>query len=126
MGRCLDEVAPLVEGFYRMLERYLHRAPTIANSADMSQALQLCLVAISIEQHEAIEAVVAFIEVVYSIVAQSCTGHVEGIADERVQAGVTLTMQVVQLSPNLVQALFKLIARVPTRFVLGMIPGVLE
>lgn len=125
----LEEFTELVEDFYGMFERYLRYAPTIVLEApSLPAVLQLWHIVIFVQQKDAIEAVIAFVETVLCHVAES-HGHRRGFVGEgrfNGQLGGLLRPHVLQVGPGFVQSLFRLIAGVPTRFVQEAIPSLME
>mmetsp|Transcript_100858 Transcript_100858/g.325559 ORF Transcript_100858/g.325559 Transcript_100858/m.325559 type:complete len:957 (-) Transcript_100858:114-2984(-) len=123
----LEEITELVEDFYGMFERYLRYAPTIVLEAPtLPPTLQLWHNVIFVQQKDAIEAIIAFMEAVLGLIAEGAK-PMQRFADERkVQHGAKLRPHVLQVGPGFVQAIFKLIAGVPTRYVQETIPCVLE
>lgn len=120
---CLDEAGELVEGFYRLLERYLVHCPRIILEAPvLPHALRFCTNALGVLQQEVMEAVVGFIEVVYGIASEA--SHEAG--QQQGQLGDFLKPHVMQVSAEIVQALVRVVAGTPTQFTLKMIPGVLQ
>lgn len=108
----LQEITELVEDFYGMFERYLRYAPMIVLEAPtLSSTLQLWHVVIFVQQKDAVEAIIAFIEAVLTLVADR--SH-------------RMRPRVLEVCPGFVQALFKLVAQVPTRLVQEAIPSILQ
>merc|ERR1719383_1034611 len=105
-----------------MFERYLRYAPAIVLEAPtLVPTLQLWQVAIFVQQKDAIEAIIAFIEAVLGLIAESN----RGFAVEESNQGQLLKPMVLQIGAPFVEALFRLIASVPTRYVQEF-PGWLE
>lgn len=119
----LEEITELVEDFYGMYERYLRYAPMIVlESPTLIPALQLWPQVIFVQQKDAIEAVIAFIEAVLQMVAPP-----RPYADEtQLQHGKLLRPKVLEIMPVFLEALFKLMAHVPTRYVQESIPCLVE
>jgi len=110
-----------------MFERYMRYAPMIVLQAPtLPHALQFCNFAVFVQQKDSIEAVVAFIESIYGIVAECANGGQAGADPQKMQQAQLLHQHVVKVSPELVQAIFQLMAGLPTRYVQDMIPSVLE
>lgn len=121
----LEELTELVEDFYGMHERYLRYAPMIVLEAPtLGPALQLWLDVIFVQQKDAIEAVIAFIEAVLGLVGSANAGF--GDSPQHVQRGQILRPQLAQVAPGLLAAIFKLIVGVPTRYVREAIPCLVE
>lgn len=120
---CLEEITELVEDFYGMYERYLRYAPMIVlESPTLLPALMLWPQVIFVQQKDAIEAVIAFIEAVFQMVSPP-----RGYEDEtKLQHGKILRQKVLEVAPGFVEALFKLMAQVPTRYVQESIPCLVE
>lgn len=119
----LHEITELVEDYYGMFERYLRYAPAIVLEAPtLVPTLQLWQVAIFVQQKDAIEAIIAFIEAVLGLIAESN----RGFAVEESNQGQLLKPMVLQIGAPFVEALFRLIASVPTRYVQEILPCVLE
>merc|ERR1719330_1262036 len=94
------------------------KAPTLLPT------LQMWHEVIFVQQKDAIEAVIAFMEQVFGLVAES---NQPMFAEERrVQQGQLLRPHALQVGPGLVVAIFKLIIGVPTRYVQDMLPSVLD
>jgi transportin-3 len=111
----LEEITELVEDFYGMFERYLRYAPMIVlNAPTLLPTLALWDKVIFVQQNDAIEAVIAFIEAVLRHCADG-----KGYREQ-------LGPQVIQVCPGFVDAIFRLIAQVPTRYVQEALPCVLE
>lgn len=123
----LEEMTELVEDFYGMFERYLRYAPMIVLEAPtLAPTLQLWHVVIFVQQKDAIEAIIAFIEASLALIAESCNpSHAYG-DDKKAKLGMLLRPHVLQVCPGLVEAIFRLIAGVPTRYVQEALPCVLE
>jgi len=122
----LEEIAELAEDFYGMFERYLRYAPNIVLGAPtLGPTLQLWHVVIFIQQKEAVEAIIAFIEAVLYLIADSSRGHRQ-MDEKACSHGAQLRPHVLQVCPGLVESIFKLIAGVPTRYVQEAIPSVLH
>lgn len=117
----LEEITELVEDYYGMFERYLRYCPMIVLEAPtLLPTMQLWSHVIFVQQKDAIEAIIAFMEAVLAKV-----GH--RFADEKkVKLGQLLRPFAVQVCPGLVEAIFKLIAGVPTKYVQDSLPSVLE
>lgn len=125
----MENITELVEDFYGMFERYLRYAPTIVLEAPtLPSTLQLWHSVISVQQKDAIEAIIAFIEAVLCLVADAVKATQGGrYADpRRAQYGQQLRPHVVTVMPGFMEAIFRLIAGVPTRYVQEVIPCVLE
>mmetsp|Transcript_71293 Transcript_71293/g.127063 ORF Transcript_71293/g.127063 Transcript_71293/m.127063 type:complete len:954 (-) Transcript_71293:100-2961(-) len=119
----LEEFTELVEDFYGMFERYLRYAPTIVLEAPTLPATcQLWTNVIFVQQKDAIEAIIAFIEAVLNLIGEA----VRGGGYRRAQYGQQLRPHVFQVAPGFMEALLRLIAGVPTRYVQDTIPSVLE
>merc|ERR1719272_1372426 len=92
----LENITELVEDFYGMFERYLRYTPSIVLEAPTLPAtLQLFHSVIFVQQKDAIEAIIAFIEAVLVLIAEAvkASGSIENqrYADARkVQYGVLL------------------------------------
>jgi transportin-3 len=124
----LEEITELVEDFYGMFERYFRFAPMIVLEAPtLPPTLQLLTVMIFVQQKDAIEAVIAFIESVLGHIAECNKPMMNRRQDERkAQLGHLLRPHTLQVAPGLIEAIFKLIAIVPTRYVQESIPSILE
>jgi len=128
----LENITELVEDFYGMFERYLRYTPSIVLEAPtLAPTLQLWSSVIFVQQKDAIEAIIAFIEAVLAMIAEAVKasenqGGQRYIDAKKAQYGQQLGPHVVQVMPGFVEALFKLIAGVPTRYVQEIIPCVLE
>merc|ERR1719409_2489174 len=67
----LENNTELVEDFYGMFERYLRYVPVIVLEAPtLRPTMELWHVAIFVQQKDAIEAIIAFIEAVLGLVAE--------------------------------------------------------
>jgi len=123
----LETISELVEDFYGMFDRYLRYTPMIVLEAPTLQpTLQLWLEVIFVQQKDAIEAVIAFMEAVLALVAEG-SKPARGFSDEkRVRYGQLLRPHCLQVGPGLVLAIFKLMAGVPTRYVQDILPSVIE
>lgn len=124
----LENITELVEDFYGMFERYLRYAPGIVLEAPtLMPTLQLWHSVIFVQQKDAIEAIIAFIEAVLACIAEAVKAENQRYCEQRkAQQGAHLRPLVVQVMPGLMEALFRLIAGVPTRYVQEVIPCVLE
>jgi transportin-3 len=125
----LESITELVEDFYGMFERYLRYAPTIVLEAPtLLPTLQLWCSVIFVQQKDAIEAIIAFIEAVLGHIADACKppSMYRGSDPRKVQYGQQLQPLVVQVMPSFMEAIFRLIAGVPTTYVQDAIPCVLE
>mmetsp|Transcript_55633 Transcript_55633/g.156624 ORF Transcript_55633/g.156624 Transcript_55633/m.156624 type:complete len:979 (+) Transcript_55633:47-2983(+) len=123
----LEEITELVEDFYGMFERYLRYAPMIVLEAQtLAPTLQLWHRVIFVQQKDAIEAIIAFIEAVLGLCAESLKPVGRYTESRRAQHGQLLRPHVQLVCPGFVEAIFKLIAGVPTRYVQETIPCVLE
>lgn len=121
----LEGITELVEDFYGMFERYLRYAPMIVLEAPtLAPTLQMWHIAIFVQQKDAIEAIIAFIEACFKLVAigrksERCFGD-----DKEARLAQLLRPQVLQVCPGLVEAIFRLIAGVPTKYVQEALPCV--
>jgi len=123
----LEQITELVEDFYGMFERYLRYVPMIVlEAATLQPTMQLWLEVIFVQQKDAIDAVIAFIEAVFSLVAEGSQPSGRFADEKKVRHGQLLRPQALQVGPRLVVAIFKLIAQVPTRNVQEALPCVLE
>eukprot|EP00932_Pfiesteria_piscicida_P002365 SRR837773.12301.p1 GENE.SRR837773.12301~~SRR837773.12301.p1 ORF type:complete len:512 (-),score=211.84 SRR837773.12301:4-1350(-) len=123
----LENLTELVEDFYGMFERYLRYVPMIVLEAPtLAPAMQLWLRAIFVQQKDAIEAVVAFVEAVHSLIAESVKASQRFSDEKRLRQGQMLRPHALVVGPGLVLAIFRLIAQVPTRYVQELLPHVLE
>jgi hypothetical protein len=130
----LENITELVEDFYGMFDRYLRYTPTIILEAPtLPPTLQLWHAVIYVQQKDAIEAVVAFIESVLAKIMVavkemrnpgSASQFRDGARDA--QYGQQLRPHVMQVMPGFMEAILKLIAGVPTRYVQEVIPSILE
>lgn len=119
----LEEITELVEDFYGMFERYLRYAPTIVLEAPtLPSTCQLWTSVIFVQQKDAIEAIIAFIEAVLGLIGEA----VRNPGHRRAQYGAQLRPHVYAVAPGFMEALLRLIAGVPTRYVQDTIPSVLE
>eukprot|EP00408_Alexandrium_pacificum_P059873 CAMPEP_0171173964 /NCGR_PEP_ID=MMETSP0790-20130122/10488_1 /TAXON_ID=2925 /ORGANISM="Alexandrium catenella, Strain OF101" /LENGTH=936 /DNA_ID=CAMNT_0011638833 /DNA_START=59 /DNA_END=2866 /DNA_ORIENTATION=- len=119
----LEEITELVEDFYGMFERYLRYAPMIVLEAPtLPPALQLWHDAIFVQQKDTIEAVIAFVEAVLGLVAEVQRPREE----RRARYGALLRPQVLQVGAGFTEAIFRLVAAVPTRYVQESIHCLLE
>lgn len=119
----LEEITELVEDFYGMFERYLRYAPMVVLGAPtLPNALQLCVPAIFVQQKDAMEAIIAFIEAVFNLVAEANRNR----QCEKTRFGQILRPHVLAIAPDLLKAIFQLIAQVPTRSQQETIPCVIE
>merc|ERR1712157_54686 len=76
------------------------------------------------QQKDAIEAFVAFIEGVLSLIADSNKGY---YSDEKAaNYGRQLRNHVLQIGPGFTEALFRLIAQVPIKYMREAIPSILD
>jgi len=123
----LEEITELVEDFYGMFERYLRYAPIIVLEAPtLPPTMQLWIAVIFVQQKDAIEAVIAFIEAVFHLIAE-CNKPMQRFADERkVKYGTQLRPHALQVGAGFLEAIFKLVAGVPTEYVRDSLPAVLE
>lgn len=123
----LEEITELVEDFYGMFERYLRYAPMIVLEAPtLPPTLQLWNAVIFVQQKDTIEAVIAFVEAVLGLIAEAAK-PMQRFADERkARYGALLRPHVLQVGPGFVEAIFRLVAGVPTRYVQESIHCLLE
>ncbi|CAE7731438.1 Tnpo3 [Symbiodinium sp. CCMP2592] len=123
----LEEITELVEDFFGMFERYLRFAPTIViNAPTLLPTLRLWSVVIFVQQKEAVEAVIAFIESVFSHIAETKKVGRRFVDEQKASIGQMLQPHAMQVAPGFVEAVFKLIAVVPTKYVQDCIPSILE
>jgi len=123
----LETITELVEDFYGMFERYLRYAPMIVLEAPtLPPTLQLWHDVIHVQQKDAIEAVVAFVEAVLSLIAESHKANLRFADERKVRHGQLLRPHALQVGPGLVVSIFKLIAGVPTRYVQDTLPAVID
>lgn len=121
----LEEITELVEDFYGMYERYLRYAPMIVLEAPTLQpALELWCSVIFVQQKDAVEAIIAFIEAVLNLVVSA--NNSGGYSDVTLQHGRLLEPKVRAVVPSFVQALFALMAQVPTAYMQDSIPCLVE
>eukprot|EP00434_Breviolum_minutum_P045358 symbB.v1.2.040645.t1/scaffold7404.1/size11455/1 len=123
----LEEITELVEDFFGMFERYLRFAPRIVlESPTLPPTMQMWSLAIFVQQKEAVEAIIAFIESVLSHIAEtSKLGH-RYCDESKAKIGQMLQPHALQVAPSFVQAIFRLIAGVPTKYVQESIPSILD
>jgi len=120
----LEEITELVEDFFGMFDRYLRYVPMIVLEAPtLHPTLQTWHRVIFVQQKDAIEAIIAFIEAVLNSIAEAQRGSSR---KERVRIGQLLQPHILQVGPEFVEAIFKLIASVPTRVTQESLPSVLE
>merc|ERR1719330_790527 len=93
------------------------KAPTLLPT------LQMWHEVIFVQQKDAIEAVIAFMEQVFGLIAES--NQPMFTEERKVQHGQLLRGHALEVGPGLVGAIFKLIVVVPTRYVQDMLPSVL-
>lgn len=118
-----EEISELVEDFFGMFERYLRYVPRIVlESQTLVPTLQLWHVAIFVQQKDTMEAVIAMIESTLSLVAETGRRY----EDRKAQLGAALRPMVLQVCPAFVEALFRLIAGVPTTYVQDSIPSIID
>merc|ERR1712107_31566 len=102
----LETITELVEDFYGMFDRYLRYAPTIVLEAPTLPAtLQLWHQVIFVQQKDSIEAIIAFIETVMSLLGdavKAAQGRSYGDA-RRAQYGQQLRTHVVQVMPGFME-----------------------
>jgi len=123
----LEEITELVEDFFGMFERYLRFAPNIVlNAPTLPPTLRLWSVVIFVQQKEAIEAVIAFIESVFSHIAEGIKVGRRTMDEQKAGIGQHLRPHALQVAPGFVEAVFKLIAVVPTKYVQECIPSMLD
>lgn len=123
----LEEITELVEDFYGMFERYLRYAPMIVLEAPtLPPTLQLWHAAIFVQHKDAIEAIIAFVEAVLGLIAEGAKPNLRYADERKVRYGALLRPHALQVGPGFVEAIFRLIAGVPTRYVQETIPCVLE
>ncbi|CAE7247094.1 Tnpo3, partial [Symbiodinium natans] len=123
----LEEITELVEDFFGMFERYLRFAPTIVlHAPTLLPTLRLWSVVIFVQQKEAVEAVIAFIESVFSHIAETKKVGRRYMDEHKASIGQMLQPHALQVAPVFVEAVFKLIAGVPTNYVQDSIPSILE
>lgn len=126
----LENITELVEDFYGMFERYLRHAPIIVLEAPtLLPTLQLWQYVIFVQQKDAIEAIIAFMEAVWGMIADAVrvSQGGRGPADpRRIAWGQQLCPQVVTVMPAFMESVFRLIAGVPIRYVQEILPCILE
>lgn len=126
----LEEITELVEDFFGMFERFLRFAPTIVLEAPtLPHVMQLWHIAIFVQQKESVEAIIAFIEAVFSLIAAASNpsrGHNRPSDQSKMAIGQRLRAHAVVVGPGFVEALMKLIASVPTRYVQEVLPDILD
>mmetsp|Transcript_5331 Transcript_5331/g.12828 ORF Transcript_5331/g.12828 Transcript_5331/m.12828 type:complete len:967 (-) Transcript_5331:50-2950(-) len=125
----LENLTELVEDYFGMFDRFLrHVPPIILEAPTLAPTLQMWQLVIFVQQKDAIEAIVAFIEAVLEIVAEAC-GTKQGrfpMDHPKMQHGQLLRTHVAPVMPGFVEAVMRLIANVPTKTVQEMLPSVLE
>lgn len=120
----LEEITELVEDFYGMFERYLRYVPNIVLDAPtLPPVLMLWHVVIFVQQKDAIEAVIAFIEAVLSHIGEG--SKMSRRDDRKAALGQRLRPHALQVCPGFVEAIFRLVAQVPTRYVQDSLPSIL-
>jgi len=123
----LETITELVEDFYGMFERYLRYAPMIVLEAPtLPPTLALWHDVIFVQQKDAIEAVIAFMEAVLALIAESHKPDPRFADERKVRHGQLLRPHALQVGPGLVVSVFKLIAGVPTRYVQETLPAVID
>lgn len=123
----LEELSELVEDFYGMFERFLRFAPTIVLEAPtLPAAMQLWHIAIFVQHQKTIEAIIAFIEAVFTAIAPSTRNAHRHSDDHRMIIGQKLRPHALTVGPGLVEAIVRLMAQVPTRYVTEAIADILE
>lgn len=126
----LEDITELVEDFYGMFERYFRYVPSIVLEAPtLPPTLQLLQSVIYVQQKDAIEAIIAFLEAVLERIAEAtraANNNQTYIDARRVQHGQQLHPHVLQVSPGLMEAIFRLMAGVPISYLQEIIPAVLE
>merc|ERR1712228_790139 len=95
----------------------------VLQAPTLGPTLQLWHVAIFVQQKDAIEALIAFVESVLHLVKESNNSALRH--DQKVH-GQLLRPHALQVCPGFVEAIFKLIAGVPTRYVQETLPSVLK
>jgi len=125
----LETITELVEDYFGMFDRFLRHVPMIILEAPtLAPTLQMWQVVIFVQQKDAIEAIVAFIEAVLENVAEAC-GAKHGrypVEEAKLRYGQVLRTHVAPVMPGFVEAVVRLIANVPTKTVQEMLPSVLE
>ncbi|CAJ1416592.1 unnamed protein product, partial [Effrenium voratum] len=123
----LEEITELVEDFFGMFERYLRFAPRIVLEAPtLAPTMQLWSTTIFVQQKEAVEAVIAFIESVLSHIAEGSKLGRRHADENKANIGQLLRPHALQVTPGFVEALFTLIAGVPTKYVQETIHSILD
>eukprot|EP00927_Polykrikos_kofoidii_P033794 TRINITY_DN28635_c0_g1_i1.p1 TRINITY_DN28635_c0_g1~~TRINITY_DN28635_c0_g1_i1.p1 ORF type:complete len:979 (+),score=168.99 TRINITY_DN28635_c0_g1_i1:417-2939(+) len=123
----LEDITELVEDFYGMFERYLRYCPLIVLEApSLPATLQLWTAVIFVQQKDAIEAVIGFVLAVLGLVAEGNKAGQRYADEKKVRHGQALRGHALQVCPGFVEAIFALIAAVPTRYVRDALPCVLE
>ncbi|CAL1144993.1 unnamed protein product [Cladocopium goreaui] len=123
----LEEITELVEDFFGMFERYLRFAPRIVlESPTLPPTMQLWSLAIFVQQKEAVEAIIAFIESVLSHISEAGKLGNRYFDESKANIGRMLQPHALQVAPSFVQAIFRLIAGVPTKYVQESIPSILD
>jgi len=122
----LEEITELVEDFYGMFERFLRYAPLIVLEAPtLMPTLELWKAAIFVQQKDAIEAVIAFVEAVLGLIADASKSG-RGYDERRVALGQRLRPHALQVCPGFIESIFRLINGVPTRYVQESLPCVID
>lgn len=112
----LIDVVEVIEDYYGMSERYLRYCPTIVlESGNLTATLVALPLVLQIFQRDAQEAVVAF-------VTQFFTACTKG----GVPCSPQVQQQALEVAPQVVTTLFRVLLAVPPGFVLDMVPQVLE
>ncbi|CAK9092755.1 Transportin-3 (Importin-12) (Imp12) (Transportin-SR) (TRN-SR) [Durusdinium trenchii] len=83
-------------------------------------------VAIFVQQKEAVEAIIAFIESVLSHIGETFKLGRRYADESKAKIGQLLQPHALQVAPGFVQAIFRLIAGVPTKYVQDSIPSILD
>lgn len=123
----LENLTELVEDFYGMFDRYMRYVPMIVLEAPTLQpTMEFWFEVIFVQQKDAIEAVIAFIEAVFSGVAEAAKGAQRFSDEKKLRMGQLLRPHALSVGPGLVLAIFRLISQVPTRYVQEVLPAVLD
>eukprot|EP00913_Durusdinium_trenchii_P014011 g13156.t1 len=98
----------------------------VLEAPTLQPTMQLWSVAIFVQQKEAVEAIIAFIESVLSHIGETFKLGRRYADESKAKIGQLLQPHALQVAPGFVQAIFRLIAGVPTKYVQDSIPSILD
>eukprot|EP00929_Paragymnodinium_shiwhaense_P119500 TRINITY_DN91410_c0_g1_i1.p1 TRINITY_DN91410_c0_g1~~TRINITY_DN91410_c0_g1_i1.p1 ORF type:complete len:963 (+),score=250.38 TRINITY_DN91410_c0_g1_i1:149-3037(+) len=124
---CLEHHTELVEDFYGLFERYMRFVPDIVVQAPtLMPMMQLWPAVIFVQQKEALEAIIALMEIILAACLADSAGPMTFRDESAAVRAQALRPTVVQVCPAFTDALFRLMAGVPTKYAQMSIPSLIH